>query len=284
MYPFDKLSRIELDDASDFLQHTFPFINSVDLVVQLGSGQSADDLFDEEWGRVPLQRMPHVPAAESLAQHRMEIIWGRVGEHRTLVYAGRFHLYEGYGRVPCVLPVWAAAACGARTFVFANAAGAINEDMPPGTWMIITDHINNLGVSPLAGHQHLLQTPYIDMTETYCRHMNDSVCRAAAKEGVTPQRGVYMANCGPQYETRAEVKLARNLGADVIGMSTVLEATTAKALGASVIGMSMITNWAAGIGDTHELAHQQAIETGKICSTQLIAILRRWLTEDTSHL
>ena len=87
--------------------------------------------------------------------------------------------------------------------------------------------------------------------------MNDSVCRAAAKEGVPPQRGVYMANCGPQYETRAEVKLARNLGADAIGMSTVLEATTAKALGASVVGMSMITNWAAGIGDTHELAHQQ---------------------------
>lgn len=280
MYPFDKLSRIELDDATDFLHHSFPFVNTVNLVVQLGSGQTSDDLLDEEWGRVPLQRMPHVPAEESLAKHRMEIIWGRVGDHRVLLYSGRYHLYEGYGRVPCILPIWAAAACGARTFVIANAAAAINDTLSPGMWMLITDHINNLGVSPLAGHQHLTQTPYVDMTEVYNVAHGDNICRAAENEGVTLQRGIYMANSGPQYETKAEVNVARTMGVDAVGMSSVLEATTARALGATVIGLSMITNWAAGVHGKSPINHQQAIDVGHAGSQQLVATLRRWLQDD----
>ena len=125
MLNFDKISRIELEEAADFLVHQFPFINSVDLVIQLGSGQSAEGILDNEWDRVALRDMPNIPAEESLARHNLEIIWGTSGSFKVLILAGRFHLYEGYGRVPCILPIWAAAVCGARNFLFTKLVGKL---------------------------------------------------------------------------------------------------------------------------------------------------------------
>jgi purine-nucleoside phosphorylase len=281
MYQFDKLSRIELEEAADFLARELPFIHSVDLVVQLGSGLSSDNLLDEEWNRVRLQNMPHLPTEESLASHRFDLIWGTCGDHRVLVLAGRFHIYEGYGRLPCILPIFAACHCGARNFVITNAAGSVRERMAPGSFMLIADHINNLGVSALAGHQHLLGSPYVDMSETYSPEFITSFSGAAAKENVTVHTGVYMANTGPQFETPAEVLLAQQMGADAVGMSTVLEATLAHAFGAKVLGVSMITNWGAGLG-RDRILHDQAIEVGRDAGQLLIASIRRWVIEDAA--
>lgn len=276
MFTFDTISRIALDEATEFLIHHLPFINTVDIVIQLGSGQTAENILDDEWDRLSLRNMPHLPTTDSLAKHRLEILWGTVGEFKVLVYSGRFHLYEGYGRVPCILPIWVAAACGARNFVFANAAVALGETIQPGNFMIFTDHINNQGISAIAGHQHLLDSPYVDMSDIYNSALSASFIQAARREGMTLHQGVYMANVGPQYETPAELRLARSSGADAIGMSTVLEATTAHALRGRVVGISMIKHAVSGPSSA-KLSHQEAFEVGKAGNTLLVSATRRWL-------
>jgi purine-nucleoside phosphorylase len=276
MNAFDRLSRIELDEAAAFLHHHFTFINTIDVVVQVGSGQSPDEILDEEWDRASLQRMPHVPAMDSLAKHKLSISWGCVGDAKVLVYGGRYHYYEGYGIVPCILPVWAAAECGARTFLFTNAAGGIRDDLEPGSIMLLDDHINNLGVSPLAGHSHLVNTPYVDMSAVYDADLRSGLQTAAEGEEIAMSSGVYMANTGPHFETPAEVRMARNCGVDAVGMSTVLEATTAKALGARVAAVSIITNRAAGCG-ADSISHEDNVDAGRAASANLTRVIRRWL-------
>ena len=129
MITYDILSRIELDEAIEFLNHNLPSITDVDLTIQIGSGQNPDGLLEEVWHRIPLREMPYVPKEESLAKHKLEIIWGKIGEFKVLILSGRFHIYEGYGRVSCILPIWAASECGSRAFLFANSASAVNKEI-----------------------------------------------------------------------------------------------------------------------------------------------------------
>jgi purine-nucleoside phosphorylase len=283
MLNLDKLTRIELEEATEFLLREFMFINSVDLVIQLGSGQKPEGLLDEEWGRQALQQMPGMPNEESLARHNLEAIWGITGDVKVLIYAGRYHYYEGYGRMPCILPIWAAAECGARNFLFCNAAGGIADGLQPGTFMLFKDHINNLGVSPMAGHQHLVQSPYVDMSRVYTSDFRKALQSSAGECGIDLVEGTYMANVGPQFETPAEVEFASRMGADALGMSTVLEASVAHALNARVAGISMITNRACGLSD-EEITHENAIATGSAKSGELIQLIRKCLLEKAGDL
>ena len=276
MITYDILSRIELEEATEFLTHKLPSIDRIDLVIQLGSGQRPENLLDEVWARVPLQEMPGIPKEKSLARHQLEVIWGICGNIRVLIFAGRFHLYEGYGRIPCILPVWVAVECGARNFLFSNSAAAINERMAPGSFMIFKDHINNFGVSPLAGHQHLLRYPYIDMSQTYTSKFASSFLRVASSEPIAIHQGVYMAYMGPQLETPAEINYAKMAGVDAVGMSTVLEATTAYALRARVMAISMIKNTAPGI-KRGKISQRESVKIGKSSSKVLISTIRKWL-------
>jgi purine-nucleoside phosphorylase len=279
MNTFDKLSRIELEDASAFLNSHFPFINSVEVTIQLGSGQTADGLFDEEWGSSSLQDLPRMPAVESVAHHDLSIRWGMIGNVRTLVLSGRYHMYEGYGLIPCILPIWAAANCGCRVFVFSNASGGIREDLVPGRIMLIRDHVNNLGVSPLAGHHHLMETPYVDMTTLYNAELADSLLATARRLELEVAEGVYMANLGPHFETPAEIRMARAIGADTVGMSTVLEATTAHAAGGRVLGLSLVSNRAAGLGNG-PISHEDNVAGVGNAAGQLRDLLRAWLIKE----
>ncbi len=276
MITLDKLTRIELEEATDFLLREFTFINTVDITIQLGSGQRPEHLLDEEWGRCSLQKMPGLPAEASVAKHNLEAFWGLVGNVKVLVYAGRYHFYEGYGRLPCILPIWAAAECGCRSFLLSNAAGGIADGLNPGTFMLFRDHINNLGISPLAGHQHLLESPYVDMSSVYHPELRQALRDSAAALELPLQDGVYMANCGPQFETPAEVELARRMGADAVGMSTVLEACVAYALGARVVALSMITNRACGLAKV-PISHEDAICVGGDRGPALVELIRHWL-------
>ena len=282
MFPMDKLSRIQLEDASNFLSRELPFIHSVELVIQLGTGQKPDNLLDEIWNRIELRYMPHIPQEESLVDHNLEIIWGVIGRHKVLVLAGRFHIYEGYGRVPCILPIWAAANCGARNFLFANASGGVNPSFEPGTLMLLNDHINNLGYSALAGHQHLLKTPFIDMTELYHSKMRASFEACADEMGIKLKSGVYCANTGPNFETNTEVKFLAQAGVDAVGMSTVLEATLAHALGAQVLAISMIINRASS--PEHKKQVDGKKETGRTAKRQLNELIRNWLAKEEINL
>jgi purine-nucleoside phosphorylase len=281
MNGMERLTRIQLEEAADFLAHELPFVNTVDLVVQFGSGQTSEGLLDEEWNRLPLQHMPHMPFEESLAHHRLEIVWGTLAGRKVLVLAGRYHMYEGYGRIPCVLPIWAAAHCGARNFMLTNASAAIADDLKPGDFLCLSDHINNLGVSPLAGLQHLLNSPYIDMTRTYSPELTADFMAAARKAGLPIRTGVYMANLGPHFETAAEVRMAEAAGAEVLGMSTVLEATTAHALNARVLAVSMICNHATGRRDG---SHPRNAEAADASGRVLVRAIRAWLADGAESL
>lgn len=278
MISFDRLTRIMLEEACEFLVTELPEVEDADLVIQVGSGQASDNLLDEEWRRLSLRSVPHMPREESLADHELEVRWGCIGEFKVLIYAGRYHYYEGYGRVPIILPIWAAAACGARNFMIANASGAINRQLAPGDLMVVADHINNLGVSPLAGHHHLLADAYVNMRDVYSRTFADSFLEVAAKENVNIIEGVYMANLGPHFETPAEVRAAESMGADVLGMSTVMEATVAHAVGAKVLATSMIMNHASGLGNGR-ISHGEAKSVGKSAGKTLVRLIRRWLAE-----
>lgn len=281
MFTYDILSRIELEEATDFLIHNLASINEVDLVIQLGSGQSPENLLDTVWMRIPLQEMPHIPKEKSLAKHKLEMVWGICGSVKVLIFSGRFHLYEGFGRIPCILPIWVAAECGARNYLFANSAAGINDNLKPGTFMMLKDHINNFGVSALAGHQHLLKHPYVNMSQTYTSKLTSSFLKAAYSESIPIRQGVYMSHIGPQLETPAEIVGAKRLGADAVGMSTVLEATTAHALRARVIAISVIKNRAPGIKDG-KISQKESVKVGKSSSKKLIAVVRKWLEEEAA--
>ena len=280
MIDYDRLTRFQLEEASDFLSERLPYSDQIDLVIQLGSGQTSAELLDEVWHREALREMPHLPTADSLARHKLQIVWGSIGDYKVLVYAGRYHLYEGYGEIPCILPIWAAAFCGARNFLLTNAAGSLNRHLPSGGLMVITDHINNLGISPLVGHQHLLQSPFMDMVDAYSPELIMSFAKAASQEDVAVFQGVYMASLGPQYETPAELRMAQVMGADAVGQSTVLETIAARAMGARVLGVSMIKNFAYGL---RRNSPDQALEVGNTVRAQLIAVIRRWLMQEAKH-
>jgi purine-nucleoside phosphorylase len=177
---------------------------------------------------------------------------------KPIVYAqGRIHLYEGHSAQEVSAGVRVLAAAGIKRLVLTNAAGSVNENFSPGSWMMIADHINLTGVTPLLG-----RAEFVDMTETYSKQWRAEFTRAAESQDLILHEGVYGGLLGPQYETPAEVRMLRQLGTDAIGMSTVLEAIQARALGLEVAGFSCLTNWAAGIGSGSP-SHKEVLETGK---------------------
>lgn len=187
---------------------------------------------------------------------------------RAVIYAlGRVHLYEGHSAPNVTAGIRLLASCGVKRVILTNAAGTANPEFPPGTWMMITDHLNLTGTTPLFG-----SAEFVDMTDTYTRQWRADFRRAASATGVTLHEGVYAGLLGPQYETPAEVRMLRQLGADAIGMSTVLEAIQARALGLEVAGFSCLTNWAAGM-TRDELSHAEVLKTGKAAAAELSRLL-----------
>lgn len=175
------------------------------------------------------------------------------------VFQGRRHFYETEEWTPVIMPSFIAKELGAKIVFLSNAAGGINYG--PGELMVITDHINYMGVNPLIGqHYPELGTRFPDMSYTYNKQLIKAIERASLRTGITVQKGVYLAATGPSYETPAEIRFFRTIGADAVGMSTVPEAIVANAMGLKVAGISCITNNAAGIIDS-PLTHQEVVST-----------------------
>lgn len=215
----------------------------------LVSGATADQIIPyADSGEIP---PPSVPG------HTGQFVLGQVGKTRVIFAQGRVHLYEGRSAKEVTAGVRVLAAAGVKKLILTNAAGSANKDFVPGSWMMIRDHINLTGTTPLLGEAN-----FVDMTEAYSPQLRARFHRVAQTTGVTLHEGVYAGLLGPQYETPAEVRILRRLGADAIGMSTVLEVIQARALGLEVAGFSCLTNWAAGIGDD-KLNHAEVLETGK---------------------
>ena len=225
-----------------------------DVALILGSGWApAGDLLGETLAELPSADLPGFAAA-AVAGHRGVIRSVRIGDGdgRALVFGSRTHLYEGRGVRAVVHPVRTAAAAGCRTIVLTNGCGGLDPSWPPGTPVLISDHINLTGVSPLEG------ATFVDLTDLYASRL-----RAACRE-VDPglPEGVYVQFRGPHYETPAEVRMAGVLGGQLVGMSTALEAIAAREAGLEVLGISLVTNLAAGISDA-PLDHAEVIAAGR---------------------
>ncbi len=210
-----------------------------------------------------------------VAGHAGEFAFGKLGGVPVVAARGRVHLYEGWSAEEVTANVRWMAARGIRRLVLTNAAGTCHAGYAPGSWMMLNDHLNLTGTSPLLGGPN-----FFDMSEVYSQHLRAHFSAVAKSGGMTLHEGVYAGLQGPQYETPAEVRMLRTLGADAIGMSTVLEAIQARALGLEVAGFSCLTNWAAGrqaapLGPLVPLAHAEVMETGARAATALADLLER---------
>jgi len=243
----------------------------VALVLGSGLGAFADDLEDAE--AIPYDEVPGF-ARSTVEGHSGRLVLGRVAGREVAVMQGRFHFYEGYALEEVTFPVRVLALCGVKSLVLTNAAGGLNNSLKQGALMLISDHLNLMGANPLRGPNDERFGPrFPDMTEVYDRAYQEIAISEAHALGTELRRGVYAALSGPTYETPAEIRMLRALGADAVGMSTVPEAIVARHAGLKVLGISCITNMAAGVLD-RPIDHAEVIETGEQVRETFSALLR----------
>jgi len=231
---------------------------SVGLILGSGLGSFAASLKDKVV--VPYADIPGFPTS-SVKGHAGQLVLGRVGETWTLVMQGRVHYYEGYDLSEVVFPTRVLVSLGCKILVITNAAGGVHPDLKPGDLVVLHDHINLMGANPLRGENpDSLGTRFPDMSTAYDPELRALTKEVARAENVDLRTGVYAAMSGPSYETPAEIRMARTLGADLVGMSTVPEVIAANHMGARVIGISCVTNLAAGISPV-PLTHEEVAAT-----------------------
>jgi purine-nucleoside phosphorylase len=242
------------------------------VVLGSGLGSFADD-FDEPVG-IPYEEIPGF--VRSTAQgHAGRLVVGKVDSVPVLAMQGRVHYYEGYSLEEVTFPVRTFGLLGVKTLVLTNAAGGINVQLTQGALMVISDHLNLMGVNPLRGPNDERFGPrFPDMSAVYSPELQELVVDEAKAIGVEVRRGIYGALSGPSYETPAEIHLLRGLGADAVGMSTVPEAIVARHMGLEVLGISCITNMAAGISD-EPINHEEVMATGDRVRGTFTELLRR---------
>jgi purine-nucleoside phosphorylase len=211
--------------------------------------------------RVAYSKLPGFPKP-TVAGHNGELVIGRLGGTPVIVLSGRTHFYEGHSMERVTFAVRALAACGVTDLLLTNAAGGINRKFRAGDFMMLTDHINFMGVNPLCGEVAPGLPRFVDLSRAYNGKLSAMLAAAARRTKVRLQRGVYLGVSGPSYETPAEIRAFGRLGADAVGMSTVPEVIVARQCGLRVAAMSCITNLAAGI-DKSPLSHQEVLKTGE---------------------
>lgn len=271
--------------AAEFIKSKYA--GEIKTVVVLGSGLGAfaDELRNSV--KIPYEQIPHF-SRSTVEGHAGQLVLGELEGISLAVQQGRFHYYEGYDMEQVTFPMRAFGLAGIKNVILTNAAGSLDTEMTPGSLMLISDHINCMGVNPLRGKNDERFGPrFPDMTEVYDRAFQEIAVEEAseiAKERFESgkdkaltdflHRGTYCALSGPTYETPAEIHMYRLLGADAVGMSTVPEAITARHQGMKVMGISCITNLAAGMTD-EKINHDEVMETGKRVAEIFRELLRR---------
>ena len=245
---------------------------SVAIVLGSGLGAFADELTDST--SIRYDEIPSFARA-TVEGHAGRLVIGKTNNVTVAAMQGRFHFYEGYSLEEVTFPIRVLKLLGVRTLILTNAAGSLNTEFTPGSLMVITDHINLLGVNPLVGPNDDRFGPrFPDLTSVYARRLQDLVISEANAIGLDMRRGIYAALSGPSYETPAEIHMVRTLGADAVGMSTVPEAIVARHMNMEVIGISCITNLAAGVSN-RPVDHSQVIATGERVRAEFAELLRR---------
>ena len=243
-----------------------------------GSGWSDVVSAFKERGALSYGEIPGM-GAPGVVGHAGRLVWGELAGIETFIFQGRRHWYEGEGWPPIALPVYLLKNMGATQVVVTNAAGGIRGDLRPGNLMIIDDHINLMGANPLLGpHDPAWGPRFPDQSTVYDEKLRDLFEKAAKAIGLMIFRGVYLAGSGPAYETPAEIRAWRTLGADAVGMSTVPEALLANAAGLRVVGLSCITNFAAGISK-HALSHAEVTETTQAAMADMTKLITQFWKE-----
>jgi purine-nucleoside phosphorylase len=244
----------------------------VGLVLGSGLGAFADDLQDSV--ALSYEEVPGF-ARSTVEGHAGQLVLGKIENIPVAAMQGRFHYYEGYAFEEVVFPIRTFGLLGVKSLVLTNAAGGINVELNQGALMVINDHLNLMHASPLRGaHDERFGARFPDMTEVYARDYQEIAVEEAHNMNLELRRGIYAALSGPSYETPAEIRMLRTLGADAVGMSTVPEAIVARQMGIKVLGISCITNMAAGvIGEP--INHDEVIETGARVHETFKELLRR---------
>jgi purine-nucleoside phosphorylase len=263
--------------AAKFIQSKTKLRPRIALVLGSGLGTFADELSSAK--RIPFDAIPGFPRS-TVEGHGGQLVIGKleglpaVAGVPMAVMQGRVHLYEGYSAKEVVFPMRVLGRLGIRAAILTNAAGAINLDYSQGALVVIRDHINLQGTSPLIGPNDERFGPrFPDMSRAYWKAYREIALREAKRLGIQVHEGVYAALCGPSFETPAEIRYLKTIGADLVGMSTAFEVIVARHMGIRVLGISCATNMAAGILD-QPLTHAEVMETGDRVKGQFISLLR----------
>jgi purine-nucleoside phosphorylase len=262
------------DEARRYIQGHTEVRPGIGLVLGSGLGAFADELTERT--DIPYADIPGWPHSTAIG-HAGKLMIGKLGTMDVAVMAGRAHLYEGYGMQQVTYGVRVLQSIGVRSMVFTNAAGGINLELERGGLVLISDHINLQGANPLVGpNDDALGPRFPDMSEAYSRAYRETAKHVATELCIPIAEGVYAAMLGPSYETPAEIRYLRAIGADVVGMSTVPEVIVANHMGMKVLGISCVTNMAAGILP-QKINHEEVLETGAMVRDTLVKFLKALL-------
>jgi len=283
MTSFDQVS-----EAAAFLKSRLGLLTpKIGIVLGSGLGAVADAIPNPTI--VPYAEIPHFPQS-TVEGHSGRIVAGLLAGTPVVIMQGRVHFYEGYSPQQVTFPMRVLGALGLRAVVLTNAAGGIKEGYRIGQLVALADHINLMGFNPLAGpnEPRFAVQPgaglrFFDMTEAYSKKLRSLARAAAEEEGFHLDEGVYLAVSGPSFETPAEIRAFRTLGATLVGMSTVPETIVARHMGIQVLGISCVTNLAAGLGAT-QLSHEEVFEAGRQVEHRLAGLLKRLVPQIAAHL
>lgn len=269
----------QVAEAAAFLKNKIqPLAPRVAIVLGSGLGAAAEAVAGRSL--VPYAEIPHFPQS-TVEGHSGRIVAGTLNGTPVTIMQGRVHFYEGYSPAQVTFPLRVLGALGVRAVVLTNAAGGIAEGYRIGQLVALTDHINFMGWNPLMGPNEPrfgfaagAGLRFFDMTEAYSHRLRALAHETAREEGLALEEGVYLATPGPSFETPAEIRAFRTLGATLVGMSTVPETIVARHMGLEVLGLSCVTNLAAGLG-TSLLSHEEVFEAGRQVEAKLAALLTR---------
>jgi purine-nucleoside phosphorylase len=269
------------ESAAQFLLLQTPLRPTIGLVLGSGLGGFADEL--SETTRIPYASIPSFPRSTAIG-HAGQMVFGKAGGVAVVAMQGRVHLYEGYSAREVAFPTRVLGRMGIRALILTNAAGGINLEYKQGALVLITDHINLQGHNPLVGPNDDRFGPrFPDMTQAYFKPYREIALRAARNLDKTVYQGVYAGLLGPSYETPAEIRYLRTIGADLVGMSTIPEVIVARHMGLKVLAISCVTNMAAGISD-EALNHKDVLAAGERVKGDFVALLKGVLPEIAADL
>lgn len=261
----------KLAEARDYLMERVRVLPELGVILGSGLGAFADLVLDKQV--IPYKDIPHFPTS-TVEGHAGQLVFGKVEGRTVVVMQGRFHYYEGYSMHEVTFPIRVMQVLGVKGLIVTNAAGGINPDFNPGDLILIKDHLNMMGDNPLRGaNLSTLGPRFPDLSDAYNRDWRQKALVIAKELGINPQEGVYAAMSGPNYESPAEIRFLRSVGADMVGMSTVPEVIVANHGGMRVLGISCVTNMAAGILD-QKLSHVEVMETASRIEKQFVHFVR----------